>query len=327
MIDGAIVVDGHVDTPLRLLDEDVDLAARLLDGHVDLPRLREGGVDAVFLAAWVDPTIAEGSRLGRARALLAAVRQAAERQAGQVELATTAAEVRRAAAAGKVAWLLGVENADALEGRVEAWAPLHALGARYLTLTWMSSNAFADSATGDARHGGLSDAGRELVDELNRSGTLIDLAHASPATFDQVLERSAAPAVVSHAAAAALDPSPRNVDDGRLRALGERGGLFGVAFFAGSMAAGPGETFTWTGIVDHLEHVAEVAGLDAVALGSDLDGFPVLPSGVEGIQDVRRIAAELERRGWGPEERAKALGGNWLRVLERVVDRNRAGDA
>ena len=317
MYGGALLLDGHMDTPLRMVDERVDIGARLEDGHADLVRLKEGGVDAVFMAAWIDPAIPAGRKLERAERLLRAIRGVAVAHPDRAVFATGAAGVRRAAATGRIALLAGVENAEALDGDPENAARLHALGVRYLTLTWMNSNVFADAAGGDRLHGGLSDLGRRLVDRLNELSVLVDLSHASVETFGDVLDRSARPPIVSHSATEALGAHPRNLSDPQLRALAERGGVVGVNFFPRYLAPKAGAC-DWTAVVDHLERAIQVAGPTHVALGSDLDGIPQLPDGFAGAQDFPRIAAELERRGVRGDDLTAVLGGNWLRVLEEL---------
>lgn len=315
MYDGALVIDGHMDTPLRLVDENVDIGARLQDGHADLVRLKEGGVDAIFMAAWIDPQIPEGQRMKRAERLLDSIRGVAARHPERAAFATGTAGVRRAAASGRIALLAGVENAEALDGDPANAARLKDLGARYLTLTWMNSNVFADAAGGERRHGGLSELGRRLVDRLNELDLLIDLSHASVETFEEVLERSARPPIVSHSATEAMGPHPRNLSNAQLRALAARGGVMGVNFFPRYLAPRTGACDLGT-IVDHLERAIQVAGPAHVALGSDLDGIPQLPDGFAGAEDFPLIAAELERRGVAGADLAAVLGGNWLHALD-----------
>ncbi|MGH7562975.1 MAG: dipeptidase [Gemmatimonadota bacterium] len=315
MYSDALLIDGHMDTPLRLADEGVDIGVRRDEGHVDLVRLREGGVDGVFMAAWIDPKIPLGSRLTRAERLLGAIREAAEIRPDRARFVTTAAEARRAAAEGRTALLAGVENAQALDDDLDNVTRLRGLGARYLTLTWMNSNVFADAAGGERLHGGLSELGRRLVDELDRSGVLVDLAHASPETFWDVLDRCVRPPVVSHSATEARGRHPRNISDDQLRGLAEKGGLVGINFFPRYLAPDTGSC-DWRTIVDHLDRAVQVAGPRHVALGSDLDGVPSLPEGFRGAQDFPLIAGELEQRGYERDELEAILGGNWLRVLE-----------
>ncbi len=313
-----------MDTPLRIVDDGVDIGARLDEGHVDLVRLREGRVDAVFMAAWIDPTIPFGRRLPRAERLLAAIRGTAEAHPDRARYVTTANELRRAVAEGRTALLAGVENAQALDDDLGNVIRLHSLGARYLTLTWMNSNAFADAAGAERLHGGLSELGKHLVDELDRAGVLVDLAHASPETFWEVLDRSARPPVVSHSATEAGGPHPRNLSDDQLRGLAEKGGLAGINFFPPYLAP-DARTCDWTVVVDHIDRAVQVAGLPHIALGSDLDGIPSLPEGFRGAQDFPLIAAELERRGYEGNDLEAILGGNWLRALEGLDEPVRSG--
>ena len=314
MYGGALVFDGHMDTPLRLVDDGTDIGDRLTDGHADLVRLEEGGVDAVFMAAWIDPAIPAGQRMARAESLLQAIRGVALAHPGRAAFATDADGVREAVATGRIALLAGVENAEALDGDIGNAARLHALGARYLTLTWMNSNVFADAAGDERLHGGLSDPGRQLIEELDELGILVDLSHASVETFGDVLDRAGRAPIVSHSATEVLGKHPRNLSDRQLRELAERGGVMGVNFFPRYLAPGA-PTCDWTAIVDHLERAIQLAGPAHVALGSDLDGIPALPDGFSGAQDFPRVAAELQRRGITGDDLAAVLGGNWMRVL------------
>lgn len=318
--DGALVVDGHMDTPLRLVDRGLDLGERLEGVHADLPRMRSGGLDAVFLAAWVDPVFSFDRAFSRAEALLAAIRGAAANHPDRAGFATTAADVRRLAAEGRVALLAGVENGQALDGRIENVERLYDLGARCLTLTWMNSNDLGDAAGGEEVHGGLSDLGRAVIGEMDRLGMLVDLAHAAPSTFRDALGVARGPVVVSHAATEVRGPHPRNVTDDQIRAVAETGGLVGVAFMPGYLSPADPDAADVATIADHLERIASVAGVEHAALGSDLDGVPVLPHGIDGVQDLPRIPEELARRGWPAEDLARVLGGNWLRVMELVLD-------
>jgi len=312
---GAIVFDGHMDTPLRMVDDGVDLGTRREAGHADLPRLAEGGVDAVFLAAWIDPAFADGRARARAETLISAVRAAATAYPDRCAFATTAGEVRAAAAGGRIAFLSGIENGQALEGDPASVERLRSLGARYLTLTWMNSNELGDAAGADSVSGGLSPLGREVVAEMERCGMLVDLAHAAPSTFWDVVEVARRPVVVSHAATEARGTHPRNVSDEQIRAVAATGGIVGVAFYPAYLDPDSGRCGR-DAIAEHLLRILEVAGADHAALGSDLDGIPRLPEGFRGAQDFALLAADLEARGVTGDELAKVLGGNWLRVLD-----------
>lgn len=315
MLNGCLVVDGHMDTALRIVDDGIDVGRRDDRVHADLPRMREGGLDAVFQAAWIDPGYAPDRAFERCATLIGAIRDLARRHPDRAGFATTAAEVRSLAAEGRIAVLAGVENGQALEGRVENVARLHRLGARYLTLTWMNTNELGDAAGGAATHGGLTDLGRAVVAEMERTGVIVDLAHAAPTTFFDTLEIAARPVVVSHACTEARGRHPRNLTDDQIRAVAGTGGLVGIAFMPAYLSPGDPSAADIRTIADHVERAAEIAGPDHVALGSDLDGVPALPRGFGGVEDLPAVVAEIEGRGWGGEDLSKLLGGNWLRVL------------
>ena len=312
---GSIVVDGHMDTALRMLDDGADFGARREAGHADLPRLAEGGVDAVFLAAWIDPALADGRARARAESLIGAVRDAARAHPDRCALAMSAGDVRSAAASRRVALLVGIENGQALEGDPGAVAHFARLGVRYITLTWMNSNELGDAAGGEPTSGGLTGLGREVIAEMEREGVLVDLAHAAPTTFWDALAIARRPVVVSHTATEARGPHPRNLTDDQIRAVAETGGIVGIAFYPAFLDPARGRCDR-EAIAEHLVRIVEVAGADHAALGSDLDGFEGLPDGFRGAQDFGLVAADLARRGVAGSDLVKILGGNWLRMLE-----------
>ncbi|MCK5438583.1 MAG: dipeptidase [Gemmatimonadetes bacterium] len=320
MYEDALVFDGHVDTPLRIADDGIDFGVHQSANHVDLPRMIDGGLDAVFMAAWVDPAVGPNRAFARARDLLSLVRETAAAHPARLVFATTADDVVSASAQGRIALLAGVENGDALEERIANVERLYHNGARYLTLTWMHTNALGDAAGGERVHGGLSPFGRDVVEAMNDIGMLVDVSHAAPSTFWDVLQRSKDPIVVSHSATEAYGPHPRNVSDDQLRAIADNGGLVGINFFSDYLTPGAADVPDWTVIVDHLERIIEVAGVEHAALGSDMDGVPRLPAGFSGVEDLPLIGAELERRGQTGQNLRKILGGNWLRVLDTVVN-------
>jgi membrane dipeptidase len=366
----AILIDGHNDIPQALLDDGFDLAE---DGRgrydTDLDRLAAGGVSGVFFSIWVDPSLRKKGKeyAPRARALIAAVRGAVERHPDRMLLATTATEVRRAKAERKLAALMGIEGAHALEGRLANLQEFHAAGARYVTLTHTNSNEFADSAgswreTSPARlaalrvNGGLSPLGHELIAEMNRLGVLVDVSHVSDETLAQVLEVSRAPVIASHSSARALADVRRNIPDDLLARIGAQGGVVMVNFYSGFLdtskredlerwiqaqnaveaealaAHGHGEDYARAlyqrlrygiqpaaaldRVLDHIEHVAKVAGVEHVGLGSDYAGSILPPAELEDVSQFPRVTAGLMRRGWTPEAVKKVLGENTLRVME-----------
>lgn len=360
----ALVLDGHNDVPSWILDYGFDLAmdgaapnlrpawhywvlGSLLptphgDGigtDTDLARLRAGGVDALWLSIFVDAHYAPrgpaeaGRATARAMAMIDAVEEQLRRHPDELALARTADEVRATVASGRIAILLGLEGGHAIENSLDALRAFHARGVRYLTLTWANSNDWADSSGDEARHGGLTGFGREVVRELNRLGILVDVSHVSDATLSDVLATTRAPLIASHSSARALADHPRNLRDEQLRAIALNGGVVMVNFadifidprkvspweHAARWAAGLGRPLTPLSVLaDHVEHVARVAGVDHVGLGSDFDGAPWFPAGLEDVSGYPALTLELLRRGWSDDELRKLLGGNALRVLARA---------
>ena len=230
----ALVVDGHIDTPLLMLDEGYRFGTRhrSYESHVDLPRMFDGGLDAAFFSIYVAPPYGEGERATeRARMMMAEVKRQVAAHADSVALATSAADVRRLTKAGKKAVLMGLEGGHALAASPDVLRALYDEGIRYVTLTHINTNAWADASQALPRWNGLNDLGRRLVQEMNRLGMLVDLAHVSDSTFYDALDASQAPVLVSHSSMRALTPSVRNLDDAMLRALAENGGVVMINFF------------------------------------------------------------------------------------------------
>ncbi|MDT0630988.1 dipeptidase [Rubrivirga sp. S365] len=313
----AVVVDGHVDTPSLMVDEGYAFGERHAPeagrAHVDLPRMVEGGLDAAFFALYVSRTFGEGPE-ATARALLQA--DEIERQVAALdgaEVARTAADVRRLARAGRTAVLLGLEGGHALQASPEVLQALVGRGVRYVTLTHTNTNAWADASTDSARWGGLNETGRALVREMNRLGVLVDLSHVSDEAFYDALETTEAPVILSHSSARALHDHVRNVTDDMLRAVADNGGVVLVNFYPEYVGSG---RVTTGHVLDHIEHIARVAGVDHVGLGSDFDGVPTLPEGLEDVTRLPWVTYGLLRRGFSEADVRKILGENALRVLE-----------
>ena len=319
----ALVVDGHVDTPTLMVDRGYALAERHRRDHLDLPRMAEGGLDAAFFSIFVSRHYGEGqAATDRALALIEEVgRQVSETDGA--EIARTAGDVRAIRARGRRAVLLGLEGGHALQGSREVLRMLAGNGVRYVTLTHTNTNAWADASTDAARWGGLNDLGRDLVREMNRLGMLVDLSHVSDRTFFDALEVARAPVILSHSSCRALHRHARNVSDEMLAALPANGGVIMVNFYDAFVGAGRVDL---DDVLDHIDHAVGVAGVDHVGLGSDFDGVPSLPVGLEDVTKLPWITHGLLARGYSEADVRKILGGNAMRVLEaaeRVASRFR----
>ncbi|MEE9132590.1 MAG: dipeptidase [Gemmatimonadota bacterium] len=358
----AIVVDGHNDLPWRLRTEfassfaEFDLGSRHEDGHTDIPRLREGGVGAQFFAAYV-PSEYEGH--GAARIALEQV-DLIKRMAiryPDLEMACSTGDVQRIARSGKIAVLIAIEGGHAIENSLGVLRMFYELGARYMTLTHASSTDWADAATDEARHGGLTEFGEEVVREMNRLGMLVDISHVSVETMEDVLRVSEAPVIASHSGARAINNHSRNVPDAILSRMAEQGGVVMPNFYSGFVvpeaadmardmfdvlralrveygddedavdeawrewaAEHPIPRGTVSDVVNHIDRIVEVAGLDHVGLGSDFDGITVTPVGLEDVSTFPAITEELLRRGYTEDGITKILGGNVLRALAGAED-------
>ena len=213
-----------------MLDAGDDITQLLPDGHVDIPRLRAGGISAAFFAIWVDDTYGPGTAYDRANALIDVVERFVS-ATPDVELATTADEVRSAAARGHIAALMGVEGGHAIENSLANLEALYARGVRYMTLTWNNGNDWAGSSLDPKRPGGLSLFGRSVVKRMNALGMLVDVSHVSDATFWDVLATTQRPVIASHSGCRALSAHPRNLTDAQLRAVAANDGVVGIIFF------------------------------------------------------------------------------------------------
>jgi membrane dipeptidase len=307
----ATVVDLHCDTLLDIAAGKRRLDQRSRVGHADLVRLREGGVGVQVFALYVAPEEAPRGP-ARARRLLDAFRRAVAAAPDQITQVTTVEEIDRARRRGQIAAVLSIENGDALGGALARLDEFHGEGVRLLSLTWNSSNALGDGTLG-RRHGGLSDLGRTVLRRMEALGMVPDLAHLAEASFWDALRTTRGPVIVSHANAAALHRHPRNLTDEQLRAIARRGGVVGVSFFPRFLGAA-----TLARVLDHIDHMVRVMGIDHVALGSDYDGIPDVPAGLEDVSKLPNLAAGLRARGYQPEQIRKVLGGNALRVFRQV---------
>ncbi|HEY0082926.1 MAG TPA: dipeptidase [Pyrinomonadaceae bacterium] len=231
----AILIDMHADTVQRMIDEGADINTRLSDGYLDAPRMKEGGLDAQFFSIWVEPQFFGGGgkrAVERADKQIAAVRALAERHPETWELATTASDIRRIAAAERLAALMGLEGGYAIDERLENVEKYYRLGVRYMSPAWSVSLSWAGSsgdAAGQTR--GLNEFGRAVVGEMNRLGIMVDVSHVSDKTFWDIVETSTKPVIATHSGVRSIVNVPRNLTDDQLRALARTGGLCAVVFY------------------------------------------------------------------------------------------------
>jgi len=330
--------------------------------QTDLARLKAGGVGGQFWSVWI-PAATPGPRaVELTLEQIDAVHRMVAAFPDRLAFASTAADVRRIQKSGRIASLIGVEGGHQIDGRLSVLRQFHALGAAYLTLTHSRSIAWADSSTDAPISGGLSPFGRQVVVELNRLGMLADVSHISDDAIRAVLAVSTAPVIASHSSARAVADAPRNLPDDLIRAIGEKGGVVMVNFYPAFLSAKwrawdnartaraaelgvPGDLYgeraptrlaawdrehpepevTVATVANHVDHIARVAGRQALGLGGDFDGISgTSPRGMTGVDAYPALLAELARRGWSDAELEGIAGGNVLRVMERAEAAARA---
>ena len=229
----AIVIDTHDDTTQRLIfDSAFDIGVRQTSGSIDIPRMREGGLDAIFFSIWTTGDVTGPIAVKRALQQIDAVREAVRTHPRDLALATTVADIRRAVQQGRIAALIGVEGGHMIDEDLGVLRGFAALGVRYLTLTHSLNTTWADSSGDTPVHNGLTAFGRDVVRELNRLGVMVDISHVSDKTFSDVLAVTRAPVLASHSSLRAISNHPRNVTDDMLRALARNGGVVMINYNA-----------------------------------------------------------------------------------------------
>jgi len=328
------LIDGHNDLPWEIRNTEsaprdvraYDLRSRT-PGHTDIARLRQGMVGGQFWSVYVP---FDATEEGAAKVQLEQIdiaKQIFDLYPDVFEPAFTASDVETAFGAGRIASMMGMEGGHAIENSLGALRAFFEAGVRYMTLTHGANIDWADSATDDPLHGGLTRFGEEVVREMNRMGMIVDLSHTAPTTMHDALDVAEAPVIFSHSSAKAVTDHPRNVPDDVLRRLPENGGVVMITY-VGSFVSADGNA-TLADVADHIEHVRTVAGVDHVGIGGDYDGTSSLPVGLEDVSTYPALIAELSRRGWNEEELGKVAGLNVLRVMRgaeaaaRVLQRQR----
>ena len=355
----SFVFDGHNDLPWMVRTEagssfdqadlNKDLGPKF---HTDVARLRAGNIGAQYWSVYIPPSASkDGKALLQTLEQIQLVHTMVKRYPAVFELARTADDVIRIQKSGKVASLMGVEGGHCIEDSIENLRRLHALGAGYMTLTHSDTLAWADAATDDARHGGLTPFGEEVVREMNRLGMLVDLSHVSDETMKDALRVTSAPVIFSHSSARSIAGHPRNVPDDVLQLLKPNGGVVMINFYPGFIhpesakrrarmfhvsrelktkypndaeykkalkeweQANPIQPGSIFDVCDHIDHVKKIAGIDHIGLGSDFDGIPIVPRQLEDVSTYPVITQELLNRGYSAADIHKIMSGNILRVM------------
>jgi len=325
----ALLIDTHNDVPNERRGDDreapgFDIGLSDPLAHTDLPRLKQGGVGAVFFVSYVDAKFAGNGAYARGMGFVESIHHdLVERYPNDFMLARTAAEIEAAHKQGKIAALIGLEGGHAIEDSLDKLREFYRRDVRYMTLTHANTNNWADSSgdigkPGVMRHNGLTDFGKEVVREMNRLGMMVDISHVADKTFWDALEVSRAPLIASHSSCRALANVSRNMTDEMIVALARKGGVIQINFNCGFLTTENPPHATLADVVAHIDHVRKIAGIDALGIGSDYDGVHCTPVGLEDVSKYPNLTRALLEKGYSAADIDKIYGGNFLRVMRAV---------
>lgn len=361
-----LIVDTHIDVPYRLVEHYEDVSQATQGGDFDYPRAVAGGLNVAFMSVYVPAELQEpGKARPEADKLIQLVRDIEMNAPDKFVLAHDTTQVMDAVSQGKLAMVMGMENGAGLEDDLANVIRFHEMGIRYVTLTHGKANLICDSSYDPERPwGGLSPYGRQVVEELNRVGIMVDISHVSDEAFYQVMDISAVPVIASHSSARHFTPGfERNMSDDMIRRLALDGGVIQINFGSSFLTADANQWFmtfmaqekaweaglesapsedqknammndyravhpfpyaTLDDVLDHIDHVVQLGGVDHVGIGSDFDGVgDSLPVGLKSVADYPRLIAGLGKRGYTDEDIRKIMGGNLMRVWHIVEDHAR----
>lgn len=316
ILHNAFVCDGHADTFRNLVKKDGDFLTGAGGWHCSLPRMRQAGLNLQIEAVYT--SLEEAGPVGTALALrvIEKIWQTAEASAGRLRVIGTRGELAELVARGGQGVLISLEGADPLLGELSLLDAFYRLGLRAIGLTH-NHNSVAAGGCGANPVEGLTAFGRALLERMSALGVVLDTAHLGRRAFDEALACYRGPVINSHSCCQKFVAGERNLEDAQMVALAQTGGLVAVTFvpkfLVSSGACSSHDVFR------HLEHMVEVAGIDAVAIGSDFDGVDVLPTDLSDPRDLLNLVLRMQEAGWSELDIAKVLGGNWLRVLGSVL--------
>ena len=351
----SLVLDTHIDVTPKLQTEwKFTDRHDTKSGHIDLPRMKEGGLNAMFFSIYMSGSVTGPKAVNDSIERIAAVHKLVHDNPNEIALCTTAEQVRQAHKQRKMAALMGMEGGHMINNSLPVLRMYAVLGVRYLTLTHSINTDWGDSSGDKPKHNGLTDFGKDVVRELNKLGVMVDISHVADKTFWDALSISQAPMIASHSSCRALSGHPRNMTDEMIKALAAKGGVIQINYYDGfidndlylygekTQAAladlrskypgrenadkvrdelvrqfGPAPKVSWTKIVDHIDHAVKLVGADHVGLGSDFDGAS-MPEGMEDVTQLPKITEALMRKGYSDSDIKKILGENILRVMGEV---------
>ncbi|MEA1939493.1 MAG: dipeptidase [Candidatus Caldatribacteriota bacterium] len=314
----AMVFDGHCDTILEIINHGRSLGKRNSKSHLDIPKLIEGGVNVQVFAIFIEDVYKPNGALKRTLQMFDSFYHELGKNQDKISLVTNYSQIEKANKAGKICAIISIEGGEALEGDLAVLRVLYRMGIRLITLTWNQRNQIADGVGEAQTNSGLTGFGLKVVKEMNKLGMLIDVSHLSEAGFWDVIKNSKTPIVASHSNCYALCSHPRNLKDTQIEALANKSGVIGVTFVPNFLTTEKRKTNV-EDILDNIDYLVKIGGMDCVGLGSDFDGTKTLPENLSGADKIPNITSGLIKRGYKEREIKKILGENFLRVLKEVV--------
>lgn len=353
-----LIIDTHIDVPYRLKNKWEDISEKTESGHFDYPRAVKGGLNAAFMAIYIPPKYEKtGGSVAFADSLIDLIEYFTRTYHEKFAIAKSTKDVQNHFDNNLVSFPLGIENGTPIEGKFENLGYFYDRGVRYITLAHGKANHICDSSYDEERKwNGLSPFGKSLILEMNKLGMMIDISHVSDSTFYQVIELAQAPVIASHSSCRKFTPGfERNMNDDMIKKLAENDGViqinFGSYFISGnyqsemtkmtkeledqkiSRWSKEGKEYyhnyikennvefgTIEDLVDHIDHVVKLIGIDHIGLGSDFDGIEALPSGIMDVSSYPNIIYELLKRGYSDEDIQKICSGNLFRVWKKVEE-------
>jgi len=353
----SLVIDTHNDVLISSIMEGKDITKNVPGGHTDIPRLFKGGVNGQFFSVWCGPEYGKGKAFAYANRQIDSLMSIIHHNPDEMMLATSKADILKAAGQHKIAAFIGVEGGHMIEDNLTYVDSLYKRGVRYLTLTWNNSTKWATSASDEnnpklkLKHEGLSEFGKELVHHMNELGMMVDLSHVGRQTFFDAIEASSKPIIVSHSNAYTIAPVSRNLKDDQIRAVAKNGGVICVNFYSAfldenfnkkrdqlffstvpenqqkgvkgdnrfyKLSAGAKEQLRppLSKVIDNIDYIVNLIGVDYVGIGGDFDGVESTAKGLDDVSSYPAITKALIERGYNEKDIQKILGANVLRVLE-----------
>ncbi|RDC55607.1 membrane dipeptidase [Pedobacter chinensis] len=353
----AIVIDTHGDIMFNQIKSGIDIGKLQSKGNFDLIRAKQGGLDVQFFSIWCD----EKGGYALANRQIDSLYSLIKRYPNRIQLVKTASELEKTVKEKKLAAMIGVEGGHMIENRLDYIDSLAKRGMAYLTLTWNNSTAWSSSAAEEtsgkikSENAGLNNFGKQVVQQLNKLGVLVDLSHVGEKTFYDAIATSSKPVIVSHSCAYRLNPVPRNLKDEQIKAVGKNGGVICINFYSGFLDSTYdtkvksffakhdselkmlSEKYGRSNAIDtlianhqadadatrppisllikHINHVVGLIGVDHVGLGADFDGAESFPLGMNSVADYPKITSELIKNGYSETDIKKILGGNVIRLI------------